>query len=223
MENSNSTTKFQVYNINGIALCDAEGNNLSPFKDRDYKVEGVVGNGAIYEVSKEGLLTNLLATVSSDGTFHINETRNNSESLMCRIVSSGYTSIDFLASPKIEAIKVKLWKLHSPLYNAHQPDVDFIWWKRPVGQVGREIIFRSDGIMALKNNTNEWEFSRYRTTYNDNSRGFSISSKSFTFDNSSNWAQDSTNPTYNVDVNKNLIETPQGSSVPMPVTLYQYN
>jgi len=223
MKNLSSLTQPQIYDIKGLALFDVEGNNLDPFKDIDQKMVGVVGNGTIYEVSKKGLLIQLLATVSSDGTFRINETRHNSESLMCRIISSGYTSIDFLVSPKSEVIKVQLWKLHAPLYNAHQPDVDFIWWKRPAGQIGSEIIFRSDGSMASKNNSNNWECSRFKTTFSEGRRGFLISTKNFTFDNSGNWIQDNTAPTYNVDVNKNLIETPQDSPVPAPVTLYQYN
>lgn len=206
----------------GIIISDFKGNELAPFKDLAPKTVEVVTSGLIYEVSNEGVLLKQLASINSDGSFIINETRD-IEAIACRVISSGYTTIDFSISVTASGDKVhkiSIDKLHAPFYNAHQPEVDFVRWRQLPNQGDQEIIFRSDGFMAWINPFENYQFvGRYRTHFQASTGRFNLSTKRLGFSPEPQWTSSINNPTYVVDRNKDLIQTRSNQVV----TVFRYS
>lgn len=198
------------HNIKGFVYSYSGADNLEPFKssEPDLAIRSPVSNGTIVEVDEHGNHIKVLASIQPDGSFSINETRDE-WGIRARVIAKGCSCEDLnLRGGSSNSYEIKVEQIYAALYNAHQPDVSFIHWKMPnppqnAPFVMSEFIFRDDGFLAIKRSNDKWtSITRYKTVYSQNSRGYKLKTASMAFN--SDWIVTLNHPTFIVNPAKQL-------------------
>ena len=144
--------------------------------------ERIIPNGVVYEVNSAGVILRTLAVIGIDGRFSfVVEGQARQASLFARIVSPGYTTMDFDIMPNVNREQVfEMPQLHTPLYNTGYSGVSFTHWYQDGGD--KQIIFREDGIAAFYNPRHDkWGPTRVKSSYSETAKGFHLSTKKLSF------------------------------------------